>query len=387
MEEYTPITRSDYEAIMLRTLPVFNEQDYKNYIKGYPCKYEYNKSYLYHWRQRLHCEMKASTTAYFVTLTFDEVNIMRFFPESCKRKYFTDEPIFPDNYLFYPDNKPFSEFEKAELKKKYYNRCFDLFIRRFRITLDRLYPDYGRERFKFFAMSEPGDLFGRFHFHVIMYNVPICNSVHPFKDILFDTWKYGFVEVENMRKTGTKKINYITKYMFKRFSDPLFFSRKSNSIGMAYFDDAKKKYMLDNLTTRFHIDGREYFLGRFFQKKMFPEDIRQEMLRQHAIEEAEVTFNSMLTFAMTERRLGLVVDIPTKTIIDKDGLILSNHECYEYLRPYYRIAEYVDLQIRKDQDWQRDETRLRLKLLNKLAKQKIDYDTYQKLRRYHSSTF
>lgn len=387
MKEYTPITRSDYEAIMLRTLPVFNEQDYKNYIKGYPCKYEYNKSYLYHWRQRLLCEMKAATTAYFVTLTFDEVNIMRFFPESCKERYFTDEPFFPDNYVFYQDSRPFSELEKAKLKKDYYNRCFDLFIRRFRITLDRLYPNYGRERFKFFAMSEPGDLFGRFHYHVIMYNVPICGLRHPLKDMLFDTWKYGFVDVENMKKTGPKKINYITKYMFKRFTDPMFFSRKSNSIGMAYFDEDKKKYLLDNLTTCFHIDGRDYFLGRFFQKKIFTEDVRQDLLRQHAVEEAEVTFKSMLTFAMTERRLGLVVDIPAKTIIDKDGLILSNQDCYEYLRPYYRIAEYVDLQIRKDQEWRRDETKLRLKLLNKLEKQKLDYITYQHLRRYHMSTF
>ncbi len=387
MKEYTPITRSDYEAIMLRTLPVFSEQDYKNYIKGYPCKYEYNKSYLYHWRQRLHCEMNVAATAYFVTLTFDEVNIMRFFPKSCKKEFFTDDPEFPENYVFYEDNNPLNELQKAELKKKYYNRCFDLFIRRLRISFDRKYNGYGRERFKFFAMSEPGDLFGRFHYHVIMYNVPICNIKHPLKDLLFDAWTYGFVDVENMKKTGTKKINYITKYMFKRFSDPMFFSRKSNSIGMAYFDDDKKKYLLDNLTTCFHLDGREYYLGRFFQKKIFPEDVRQDMLRQHAIDEAEVTFNSILTFAMTERRLGLVVDVPTKTVIDKDGLILSNHECCEYLKPYYRIAEYVDLQIRKDQEWRRDDTKLRLKLLNKLEKQKMDYDTYQKLRRYHVSTF
>lgn len=387
MKDKLPITKSDYEAIMLRTLPVFSEQDYKNYIKGYPCKYEYNKSYLYHWRQRLHCEMKASTTAYFCTLTFDEVNIMRFFPESCKSKYFTDEPLFPDNYIFYEDEKPLNEIQKANIKKRYYNRCFDLFIRRLRVTFDRLYPNYGRERFKFFAMSEPGDLFGRFHFHFIMYNAPICNETHTIKDILFNTWKYGFVDIENMKKSGTKKINYITKYMFKRFSDPMFFSRKSNSIGMAFFDENKKKYMLENLTTCFHVDGREYFLGRFFQKKIFPEDVRQEMLRRHALDEAEVTFNSMLTFAMTERRLGLIVDVPSKTIIDKEGLIMSNQDCYSYLKPFFRIAEYVDLQIRKDQEWQRDETKLRLKLLNKLSKQKLDYDTYLRFRRYNTSTF
>lgn len=312
---------------------------------------------------------------------------MRFFPASAKERYFTDEPEFPANYVFYDDDNPISFSLKNELKKKYYNRCFDLFIRRFRIRLSRLYPEWDSSRFKFFAMSENGDLFERFHFHLLIFNCPICNHKHPLKDILFDSWKYGFVDIENMKKTGMARINYITKYMFKRFSDPMFFSRKSNSIGMAYFDEAKKKYLLESLTTCFHIDGREYFLGRFFQKKIFPEEIRQEMLREHAKNEAEITFNSMLTFAMTERRLGLVVDVPTKTIIDKDGLIMSNEDAYTYLKPYYKIANYVDLQIRKDQDWRRDETKLRLKLYNKLAKQKLDYDTYLKLRHYKTSTF
>lgn len=265
-----------------RLIPSEKEKDFNNYLKGYKCRYEYNRSFLYHWRERMLCQCYSSRNTHWITLTFDENHIARFMTrQEIENLGITDyQAACAIKGLHLVDDHE----RDIDLSKLYYNRCFDLFIRRLRISLERSLPEESKKQIaqlKFFAASETGDLFGRFHFHMLLWNVPEGISNEAFTQLLLDKWSYGFVTDELLFSYG-KKVNYITKYLFKRFEDKLTFTRKSRSIGLHYWNEERKKHMVSALTTTFHLDGREYYMGRFFCDKVFglPGAPLREMLKK-----------------------------------------------------------------------------------------------------------
>lgn len=284
-------------------------KDLKNTLAGFPSKCSYIKSYKYHWRQRLLCQAKASFNTYFITLTFDEHSIMKRISSSkLKSLGVTDfddiKSKLPVNWLI-DDN--LTEQEYLELQREYYADTLTKFLKRWRVNLSRKYTAWDPSLFKFFATSESGDLFGRMHFHLLAFNLPCLRKTASGVEIdaeflekdLASSWKNGFVELKKVNEdTLHKHINYITKYMFKRFEDRLTFTRKSRSIGLGYFDEEKRHYHLEALTNAFHIDGREYYFGRFFKQKIFgyPSEKYEELKKKNSFKYLEIEAKSMTEF-------------------------------------------------------------------------------------------
>ncbi|UPW41071.1 replication initiator protein [Sigmofec virus UA08Rod_5625] len=86
--------------------------------------------------------------------------------------------------------------ENSSLSK----RDFQLFMKRFRKNL-------GGRRIKYFCAGEYGDLFGRPHYHCIMYNVSLKD-----KELIAKSWNKGMIYVDLLT---SKSINYVTKYIQK----------------------------------------------------------------------------------------------------------------------------------------------------------------------------
>lgn len=304
------------------------DKDLKNTLNGFPSKCSYIKSYKYHWRQRLMCQAKASHNTYFITLTFDEHSVMkRISSDSFKALGVNDfddiKSKLPSNWLV-DDTLTLKEYN--ELQREYYSDTLTKFLKRWRINLSRKYVDWDPSLFKFFATSESGDALGRMHFHILAFNLPKVRKIADYIDIsdrvleedLASSWKHGFVELLKLDDTDTSKhINYITKYMFKRFEDTLTFTRKSRSIGLGYFDDKKKQYHLESLTSTFHIDGREYYMGRFFKQKIFgyPSEKYEELKQKNGIKYMELMLHSETAFL--RRKYGC--DVECKIFRDEKG--------------------------------------------------------------------
>lgn len=303
-------------------------KDLKNTLNGFPSKCSYIKSYKYHWRQRLLCQAKSSLNTYFITLTFDEHSIMKRisskdFENLGVRDFKEIQRNLPSNWLI-DDNLTLKEY--TELQREYYSDALTRFLKRWRISLSRKYVNWDSSTFKFFATSESGDALGRMHFHILAYNLPVLRktimgieaSEVLLEADLAEAWHNGFVELLKLDDTTlSKHVNYITKYMFKRFEDRLTFTRKSRSIGLGYFDKERRQFHLESMTSTFHIDGREYYMGRFFKQKIFgyPSEKYEELKVKNGIKYMEILCNSETNFL--RRKFGC--DVECKIFKDEQG--------------------------------------------------------------------
>lgn len=129
------------------------------------------------WSTRLHFEHMASTTAYFVTLTYDEFNLPR-----------SEDSGFPT------------------LKRE----DVQLYFKEIRNALRRMVN--GKRRSisspRWLLVGEYGPTTGRPHYHFIIFNLP-----RELKDLLRTKWGKGHVKVA---RVNAKVINYVGKYHFTK---------------------------------------------------------------------------------------------------------------------------------------------------------------------------
>jgi len=125
-----------------------------------------------HWCFRLSQELKKSTSAYFITLTYDE------------------------------DNVPIAENGSQTLVK----RDLQLFWKSLRKS-QAVITDL---KLRYFIAGEYGSQTKRPHYHAIVFNLQI--PVHKLQEI----WKKGFVHCG--RVTGAS-IRYVTKYIINRYDE------------------------------------------------------------------------------------------------------------------------------------------------------------------------
>ena len=345
-----------------KLIPYSKRKDFENYLKGYKCKYEYNRTFIYHWRERLLCQCRASSNTHWITLTFDEQHIARFMTrQEIESLGITDyDAACNIKGMHLVDNHD----DDDNLSKLYYNRCFDLFIRRLRISLERSLPLESKQdiaKLKFFAATETGDLFGRFHFHMLLWNVPECVSSAAFTQLLFDKWSYGFVTDEILFDYG-QKVNYITKYLFKRFEDKLTFTRKSRSIGLCYWNEERQRLFTSSLTTSFHIDGREYYLGRFFCDKIFGkpgEPLREELKKKQQDIYAVKEYEGLISWYKTHPNHVCLVHL------HNDNVELRNLPL-DYVQSVFVCHNYVDMMYKELNEKARLNYQLGFKVTRKL---------------------
>lgn len=178
------------------------------------------------WSIRLRSELRHSSNAHFITLTYS------------------------DDRLPVGDPPP---VVKDDLQK---------FIKRLR----KLQSGYGEEKLRYYAVGEYGSKFGRPHYHVLMFNMR--NDV---AERITDVWDKGIVDVGTV--TGAS-IHYVAKYHVNRFGDfgdrapPFCLMSRKPGIGAGYFETHAEWHMYsDRLYTV--IDGYHRALPRYYKTKIF----------------------------------------------------------------------------------------------------------------------
>jgi hypothetical protein len=192
------------------------------------------------WSFRLEQEWRNSITAYFYTLTYENV------------------------YLPLEEKPPLSGMFEPVLQREH----LSAFIKRLRTRKERAYQNRkdtidkswqkvwktetsgrwkGRKRLqfkypiRFFGVGEYGEQNGRPHYHAIIFNIP--NELHI--KAAQNQWKYGKVHIGEVNEAS---IHYTTKYGLKKENFAIM--SRNPGIGSNYLDD-------DSIY-KFHSSGNDY---------------------------------------------------------------------------------------------------------------------------------
>lgn len=219
-----------------------------DYIVDVPCGYCFScqKSSNNQYRIRLMYEIRKwpPNTCLFVTLTFDDENLMK-----------------------YQDNP---------------NKAVRLF-------LDRMRKRFGKQ-IRHWFIGEYGTKKGRPHYHGILFNVPrelstVYSVAHPGDHpVVRELWQYGFVFVGYV---SDKTCSYITKYLTKSLNGKKVRPRviSSHGIGDNYLssDESRLHKAGNKLQPFMHLNGFPQALPRYYYNKIFSEVDKQNMVLDNFI--------------------------------------------------------------------------------------------------------
>lgn len=214
-----------------------------DYTVEVPCGYCHScqKSANNQYRIRLLHEIRCYPpgSCLFVTLTFDDENLIKF--------------------------------------KSDYNKAVRLF-------LDRLRKNYGHQ-IRHWFIGEFGTLHGRPHYHGILFDVPdvfktAFDVVHPGRHpLLAEGWKYGFVFVGYV---SDATCGYITKYLTKSINGKNRRPRviSSKGIGASYLDsdEAKMHRLPGNFQPFMVLNGFKQAMPRYYYNKIFTDFDKENMI-------------------------------------------------------------------------------------------------------------
>lgn len=215
-----------------------------DYYLEVPCGYCHTcqKSYNNQYRIRLLYELRKypSGTCLFVTLTFDDYNLKKFSKDT--------------------------------------NKAVLLF-------LDRLRKDYGKQ-IRHWFVCEFGTLYGRPHYHGILFDVPkaLIDKYSPdvpgHHPLLASRWKYGFVFVGYV---CDETCSYITKYVTKSINGSQVRPRiiSSHGIGSNYLDTEEcSLHKLGNQRYQpfMVLNGFQQAMPRYYYNKIFSDVDKQNMV-------------------------------------------------------------------------------------------------------------
>lgn len=205
------------------------------------------------WSFRLKKELDVATSAYFITLTYDD------------------------------DHLPHSDCGAPVVCKK----DVQLFFKRFR---KKLYP----VKIRYFLVSEYGENTHRPHYHLILFNFPRSLDLSVF---LNKSWIYGHCHVGSVTSAS---IHYVTKYCLALddVSDeivrPFMLCSTKPALGSNYLTSAMKTWHIDGLRSYVMNDGFKQCLPRYYRDKIFDEfqkeDIRNIQLK--SIRQAEMDYDN-----------------------------------------------------------------------------------------------
>lgn len=186
------------------------------------------------WFVRVSQEMKNYKSAYFVTLTYSDENLVYgwWMPTLCKR----------DIQLF---------IKKA--RKRQYKRSF-----------------------RYIAVGEYGPSTNRPHYHLIIF---ADESLKEMSKIIEHSWDKGFTKVA---KSNPKTINYVLKDMMhgpvhaEDRQEQFYLFSKNPGIGFNYINDEIKKFHINN-GDDLHINGRRHKLPKYYVQKIWTDkELRQK---------------------------------------------------------------------------------------------------------------
>lgn len=190
------------------------------------------------WCFRLQKELNASSSACFLTLTYDDKNV----------------PISEGGYSLLR-----SDFQK--------------FMKRLRKHANHT------EKIKYYACGEYGDRTERPHYHAIVFNLP-----KPFDKYISKAWKLGHIHIGTVTE---QSIFYTTKYALKGLKrkkpfeydengrEPQF-QLMSNGLGVSYAKEIIRDYLITNGTKLVTVPGgHKKKLPRYYIDKLFTDEIEK----------------------------------------------------------------------------------------------------------------
>lgn len=165
------------------------------------------------WSFRILQELKVSSSAYFVTLTYNDENV-----------------------------------------KDVNKRDIQLFLKKLR--------KQQKEKIRYYIVAEYGEKTNRPHYHGIFFNLELS------KNVIENIWNQGLIHIGNV---SSASINYVTKYMLKKsgVKKEKCFSLCSIGIGKNYLND---NYSYHKNQKRFYTvleGGEKINLPRYYKEKIF----------------------------------------------------------------------------------------------------------------------
>jgi len=189
------------------------------------------------WAFRLMEEEKVSSSAFFVTLTYDT-------------KYV---PITPNGYMSLR-KKDVQDFMKR-LRKRESNKL------------------------RYYLAGEYGENFSRPHYHMIIFNLSDIDNLEK-------AWTVGYIHIGNV--TGAS-VAYTAKYIDKDKRIPLHgrddrvpeFSLMSKGLGCSYLTPAIVNYHKADLTRCFvkTLDGHAVALPRLFRNRIYTDQEKEDQIK------------------------------------------------------------------------------------------------------------
>lgn len=146
------------------------------------------------------------------------------------------------------------------------------FMKRLRRYVSYHFPNNGP--IKFFCTPELGEKRGRFHWHLLLFNMPYIHWSHFYNTDKKGFWKLGTVDVSEIKDVH-KTLNYVTKYIGKQ--PPLLTLKKyqikrkynaSNNLGYRHYSEKELSPMVRN--GKFHFNGFSYAIPQYYFKKIKP---------------------------------------------------------------------------------------------------------------------
>lgn len=203
------------------------------------------------WSFRLEKEVNDSSSAYFITLTYDN------------------------------DNCPICVNKKD---------CQN-FLKRFRKSIEP-------KRVRYFLVSEYGDQFGRPHYHLLLFNYPY--SLSHLRATLKKTWSLcspdWFDRHDTVKPAHPANINYVCKYCLSNLDnvDPLsrtfMLSSRRPGIGFCYLTPAMVDYIKSRFDGTVIHQGMPMILPRYYTDKVFDEyekELMKLVRKGHEFDELE----------------------------------------------------------------------------------------------------
>lgn len=228
-----------------------------------------------------------------------------------------------------------------------YKRDVQLFMKRLRVSLDRLGVDHN---IRYFICGEYGRNTHRAHYHAIFWNWPKderFNCVTKVEKFVSKCWQNGFTYVLPCDKGG---INYVMKYMRKKcfvpdgMVEPFFLSsRKNGGIGAAYarekMDFYRKNPECTEISVKSVFDGsiKTITLPSYFRDIFFP---RVSRLIPKFIRDGYKQFGRLVSQSYCLDRSCCVVPFASHTVGDCSRI----STCYGFLPdPFARVSFKSDI--------------------------------------------
>ncbi|AXL15364.1 replication initiator protein [Microviridae sp.] len=223
------------------------------------------------WSFRLWQEYKRSKTAFFVTFTYSNENLVDYV--NVKTGEIRPSLHKPDVQLFIKRLRKYQEeYIKKELKLKT--------IKQARAAAPQI---------RYYACGEYGEITKRPHYHMILFNLDLN-----LKDKILDIWKLGHVHIGTC---NAKTIAYTTKYINKETSNqeswvtPQFsIMSKRPPIGHEYLKENLMFHKKSNINYVKDDKGRTQRLPKFYKDKIFNQPFKKIAQRQESIKNSDESY-------------------------------------------------------------------------------------------------